>query len=167
MIPLFQATPDGSGVNFEESYGASGDQSRAVAAGLPADYVAFSLEPDMDRLVKANMVASDWNSGATQGHGHRQRRRARRPQGQPQEHHTWDDLLQPGVRHHHAEPVQLGQRALEHHGRLRRVDQAGLTEEQATANLTTMFGNVLVQDTSGAQRDADIPGRPGRRAHLV
>src|SRR2546428_3484903 len=58
----FQATPQGKNITFTESYGASGDQSRAVEAGLPADIVAFSLEPDMTRLVKANIVAADWNS---------------------------------------------------------------------------------------------------------
>ena len=30
LIPLFQATPAGQGVTFDESYGASGDQSRNV-----------------------------------------------------------------------------------------------------------------------------------------
>ena len=48
VIPAFQATPAGEGTSFKESYGASGDQSRAVEAGLDADYVAFSLEPDID-----------------------------------------------------------------------------------------------------------------------
>ncbi|HTI35020.1 MAG TPA: substrate-binding domain-containing protein, partial [Miltoncostaea sp.] len=43
LIPAFQKTPAGRGVTFSESYGASGDQSRAVANGLPADVVAFSL----------------------------------------------------------------------------------------------------------------------------
>ena len=53
LIPLFQATPEGTGVQFETSFAASGDQSRAVEGGLPADVVAFSLEPDVTRLVKA------------------------------------------------------------------------------------------------------------------
>ncbi len=56
LIPAFQATPEGAGVKFKESYAASGEQSRAVAAGLAADYVAFSLEPDVTRLVDAGLV---------------------------------------------------------------------------------------------------------------
>src|SRR3990170_2387133 len=40
IIPLFQATEEGAGVAFETSYTGSGDQSRAVEAGLPADVVA-------------------------------------------------------------------------------------------------------------------------------
>src|SRR5579875_4000876 len=51
IIPAFQKTPAGQGVQFHTSYGASGQQSRAVAAGLPADVVAFSLAPDVTRLV--------------------------------------------------------------------------------------------------------------------
>src|SRR3954453_23964650 len=37
LEPGFEATSDGSGVSFSNSFGASGDQSRAVAAGQPAD----------------------------------------------------------------------------------------------------------------------------------
>src|SRR3712207_3369408 len=47
----FAKTPDGQGVSFDESYGSSGEQSRAVESGLAADVVAFSLAPDVDRLV--------------------------------------------------------------------------------------------------------------------
>lgn len=47
LIPAFQQTAAGKDVSFTQSYGASGEQSRAVAAGLPADLVAFSLEPDI------------------------------------------------------------------------------------------------------------------------
>src|SRR5215212_2178036 len=52
LIPMFEATPAGEGVNFTQSYGGSGDQARAVAAGLDADVVALSLAPDVDQLVK-------------------------------------------------------------------------------------------------------------------
>src|SRR3954467_13374720 len=54
IIEAYQKTPEGKNITFTESYGASGDQSRAVVAGLPADVVEFSLAPDMDRLGKAH-----------------------------------------------------------------------------------------------------------------
>src|SRR5262245_66393659 len=57
VIPAFAKTPAGKGVSFTQSYGASGDQSRAVQAGQKADVVAFSLAPDIDKLVKAGLVA--------------------------------------------------------------------------------------------------------------
>src|SRR5687767_5852450 len=56
VIPLFQQTPEGKGVTFSQSYGASGDQSRKVEAGLKTDVVNFSLEPDVTRLVDAGLV---------------------------------------------------------------------------------------------------------------
>ena len=45
IITAFQKTAAGKNVKFTQSYGASGDQSRAVESGLPADFVDFSLEP--------------------------------------------------------------------------------------------------------------------------
>src|SRR5215510_12088990 len=60
LIPMFQATPAGDGVSFTQSYGASGDQARAVQAGLKADIVALSLAPDVDQLVKAGLVDTKW-----------------------------------------------------------------------------------------------------------
>src|SRR5688572_19651204 len=51
VIAEFQKTDAGKGVTFTTSYGASGDQSRAVEAGLETDFVHFSLEPDMTRVV--------------------------------------------------------------------------------------------------------------------
>src|SRR5215204_3384192 len=62
LEPAFQDTDEGDGVEFSNSFGGSGDQSRAVEAGQPADVVAFSLEPDMTRVVKAGIVADDWNT---------------------------------------------------------------------------------------------------------
>src|SRR5215213_9500316 len=67
IIKAYQQTPDGKNVTFTKSFGGSGDQSRAVESGLAADIVAFSLEPDMTRLVKAGLVADDWKSGPTKG----------------------------------------------------------------------------------------------------
>ena len=110
---------------FTQSYGASGDQSRAVAAGLQADVVDLSLEPDVTRLVKAGLVAPTWNAEQVQGHGHRLGRRVRRPQGQPEEHQDLGRPDQARRRGAHAQPVHLGRRPLEHHGRLRRAVERG------------------------------------------
>src|SRR5215210_1182037 len=67
LEPAFQKTDQGNGVDFSNSFGASGDQSRAVEAGQPADVVEFSLEPDMTRLVDAGIVAPDWNKNEYKG----------------------------------------------------------------------------------------------------
>src|SRR4051794_39812771 len=47
LISAFQATTAGKNITFTQSYGASGDQARAVIAGQKADIVDFSLQPDM------------------------------------------------------------------------------------------------------------------------
>src|SRR5204862_5325569 len=67
LIDAFDKTKAGKGVSFTQSYGASGDQAQAVVNGLHADVVAFSLEPDMTRLVKARLVAKSWKSNTTKG----------------------------------------------------------------------------------------------------
>ena len=48
LIPLFQKTSAGNDVDFTQSYGSSGEQTRAVKAGLKADIVALSLAPDVE-----------------------------------------------------------------------------------------------------------------------
>jgi sulfate transport system substrate-binding protein len=63
----FQKTPEGSGVTFTNSFGASGDQSRAVAAGQEADVVTFALATDMTRLVDEGQVAPDWEDNRYHG----------------------------------------------------------------------------------------------------
>ena len=67
VIPGFQETADGEGVEFSTSFGASGDQRRAVEGGLPADVVAYSLQPDMTKTVDAKLVPEDWNSDEYKG----------------------------------------------------------------------------------------------------
>ena len=98
VIPQFQKTQAGNGVTFKESFGASGDQSRAVEAGLPADVVTFSLAPDMDRLVKAGLVANDWANTPTKGLVSKSVVSLIVRKGNPKNIHSWDDLLKPGVK---------------------------------------------------------------------
>ena len=93
----WKATPDGTGVAFETSYGASGDQSRAVEAGKEADYVHFSLEGDVIRLVKAGLVAEDWNAGPTQGIVSDSVVVLVVRQGNPKNIEGWDDIVKPGI----------------------------------------------------------------------
>jgi len=63
LEPAFAKTSQGQGVSFSNSFGASGDQSRAVVAGQPASVVHFSQAGDMERLVEeGELVAKDWES---------------------------------------------------------------------------------------------------------
>src|SRR5205085_10351354 len=64
IISAFQGTAAGNGVSFNQSYAASGDQARAVAAGLPADVVNLSLDPDVDLLVRKGIVPNNWKANS-------------------------------------------------------------------------------------------------------
>src|SRR5258705_13205410 len=97
IIAAFQKTDAGKKVKFTQSYGASGDQSRAVAAGLKADLVAFSLEPDMTRLVTAKLVDASWNSDQYKGMITDSVAVIGVRKGNPKSLKTWEDLTKPGV----------------------------------------------------------------------
>jgi sulfate transport system substrate-binding protein len=66
--PAFEGTPEGADVSFSNSFGASGDQSRAVVAGQPASVVHFAQAGDMERLVEeGGLVAKDWTNNKYKG----------------------------------------------------------------------------------------------------
>lgn len=98
IIPDFQRTSDGADTSFKTSYGASGDQSRAVEAGLRADVVTFSIEPDVQRLVDSGQVASDWSTGPNRGLVTTSVVSFVVREGNPKNIRTWDDLLRPGIK---------------------------------------------------------------------
>jgi sulfate/thiosulfate transport system substrate-binding protein len=97
LIPAFQATDAGKGVQFQQSYGASGDQSRKVAAGAQADFVNFSVEPDVTRLVDAGLVDASWNANEYKGIPFGSVVTIVVRKGNPEGIKDWDDLLKPGV----------------------------------------------------------------------
>lgn len=97
LIPAFQATEAGKGVQFQQSYGASGDQSRKVAAGAEADFVNFSVEPDVTRLVDAGLVDASWNANEHKGLPFGSVVTIVVRKGNPKGIKDWDDLLKPGV----------------------------------------------------------------------
>jgi sulfate/thiosulfate-binding protein len=66
LEPAFEKTAQGKDVSFSNSFGASGDQSRAVAAGQPASIVHFAQAGDMERLVEEGQVDAGWDK---QPHG--------------------------------------------------------------------------------------------------
>lgn len=97
VIPAFNASAEGKDIQVVTSYGASGDQSRGVQDGKPADVVNFSVEPDIARLVKAGKVSKDWNADATKGVPFGSVVTLVVRKGNPKNIKDWDDLLRPGV----------------------------------------------------------------------
>ncbi len=97
VIPAFNASEAGKDVQVITSYGSSGDQSRGVVDGKPADVVNFSVEPDITRLVKAGKVSKDWDKDATKGIPFGSVVTLVVRHGNPKNIKDWDDLLRPGV----------------------------------------------------------------------
>lgn len=107
LASAYAATPEGAGTVIQASYGASGDQSRKVAAGAPADLVAFSLAPDVTRLVGPGLVSREWDAaGQGSPFGSVVVFVVRR--GNPLQLHDWDDLLRDGVRVVTPNPLSSG-----------------------------------------------------------
>lgn len=108
VIPAFYKTKEGADVQVVTSYGPSGDQSRGVVSGKPADIVNFSVAPDITRLVKAGKVSEDWDSGVTKGVAFGSVVTFVVRKGNPKNIHTWDDLLQPGLEVVSPSPLSSG-----------------------------------------------------------
>lgn len=99
IIPAFKAywkEQTGEEIEIRESYLGSGAQSRAIAGGFEADIAALSLEPDIDRLVKAGLINEDWKSGPNKGIVTRSVVVFGVRAGNPLQVATWDDLAVPG-----------------------------------------------------------------------
>jgi sulfate/thiosulfate-binding protein len=152
-IPAFQKTAAGKGVGFSESFGPSGDQSRAVESGQPADVVTFSLAPDVDRLVKDGLVASTWNANAQHGFVSNSVVVFVVRKGNPKGIHTWRDLLEPGVQVLTPNPFSSGSAKWNLLAAYGAQVKEGETATQALAYLRELITkHVRVQDKSG--RDA-------------
>ena len=151
LIPAFQKTDAGKGVSFSQSYGSSGDQSRAIQNGLAGDVVALSLEPDMTKLVDAGLVAKDWNAGDHKGMVTDSVVVLVVRKGNPKNIRTWDDLVKPGIEVIEPNPFTSGGAKWNVMAAYGAQLKAGRTHEQAVAWLEQMFRNVPVQDKSARE----------------
>jgi len=152
IIPTFQQTSAGQGVSFTQSYGPSADQAQAIVNGLPADVVDLSLEPDMQTLVKAGVVAKNWNTTKYKGIVTRSVVVIVVRKGNPKHIRGWNDLVKPGVEVLTPNPITSGGarwNVLAAYGAQLKV---GKTPKQAVAYLYKLFHHVPVQDKSA--RDA-------------
>lgn len=151
LIPAFQDTSAGRGTSFEQSYGGSGEQARAVIAGLKADVVAFSLEPDMTSLVKAGLVAKTWKENAFGGMVSRSVVVFATRKGNPKNIRSWADLIKPGV--DVVTPnVQTSGGAkwnvMAAYGAQRKI---GLTHARSVKYLEKLYDHVVSQDKSARE----------------
>src|SRR5438876_6136957 len=148
IISAFQKTKAGSGTGFTQSYAASGDQARAVAAGQPADVVALSLDPDIDYLVRKNLVPKNWKANAHLGITSDSVVVFVVRDGNPKHIKGWGDLVKPGIQVITPNPFTSGGarwNVIAAYGAQRR---SGKTDKQAIAYLSKLFHHVPVQPDS-------------------
>jgi sulfate/thiosulfate transport system substrate-binding protein len=148
LIPAFEATSAGKGVTFSQSYGGSGEQSRAVDNGQHADVVNFSLEPDVERLVKAGLVSPSWNQTATHGIVTNSVVVIVVRKGNPKHITNWSDLIKPGVQVVTPNPFTSGGARWNIMAGYGAQLKEGKSSAAAQAYLKSLFHNVVSQDSS-------------------
>jgi sulfate transport system substrate-binding protein len=100
VIPAFQKhwkEKTGQDVEFQESYQASGAQSRAIIGGFEADIAALSLEGDIDKIAEAGLITHDWKSMPSQGMVSTSIVVIAVRQANPKSIKDWPDLTHPGL----------------------------------------------------------------------
>jgi sulfate/thiosulfate-binding protein len=149
LISAYQATPAGTGVKFTTSFAASEVQSKAVAAGLPADVLNFSISTDVDRLVSAGLVDTTWDKNAYHGIVSKSVVVFVLRNGNPKHIRTWDDLVKPGVDVVFPNPFSSGGARWDVMAAYGSQLREGKTPKQAQAYLKQLFRHNVSQDTSG------------------
>jgi sulfate/thiosulfate-binding protein len=161
LIPAFAKTKAGSGVTFDQSYASSGEQSRAVESGLPADVVAFSLEPDVTRLVEADLVAPDWADDEHKGMVSNSVVVLAVRKGNPKGIQGWDDLVRDDVEVITPNPFTSGGARWNVMAAYGAQLEQGKSKAEAIAYLRKLFHNVPVQDKSARESLQTFAGGKG------
>jgi sulfate/thiosulfate transport system substrate-binding protein len=149
IIQAWQQTAEGKGVSFTQSYAASTDQARAVAAGLKADLVFLSTGDDVNILVDAGLVDRNWDKQAHKGIEADTVVVFAVRNGNPKHIKNWADLVEPGVQVVTPNPFSSGSakwNIVAAYGAQRRL---GKSDAQAQAFVKKLFQHVVSQDTSG------------------
>lgn len=153
LEPSFEATPAGADVSFSNSFGASGDQSRAVVAGQPASVVHFSQAGDMERLVEeGGLVAANWDKQKHDGIAENSVVVIVTRKGNPKGIESFDDLLGKDVEVITPNPFSSGSARWNIMAVYGSELHKGKSEAEALASVKTLLEKTVVQPGSG--RDA-------------
>jgi sulfate/thiosulfate-binding protein len=153
--PAYQETPEGSNIDFRNSFGSSGDQSRAVESGLPADLVHLPLEPDMTRLVDAGVLPDEGENVQNSVVVFLVRG------GNPENIQDWDDLVTGEVDVLTPNPFTSGGARWNLMAAYGAQIARGASEEEALDYLQQLLSNTPVQDKSASEALATFTGGEG------
>ncbi|MEA5581499.1 sulfate ABC transporter substrate-binding protein [Nodularia harveyana UHCC-0300] len=149
IIPLFtkqwQETT-GQTVRFDQSYGGSGSQTRAVIDGLEADIVALALSADTLQLQDAGLIQPGWEKKTPNNDGivHRSVGVIVTREDNPKNIKDWDDLARDDVSVITANPKTSGGARWNYMALWGKVTKTGGTEQQAKDFVTKVYSNVPV-----------------------
>jgi sulfate/thiosulfate transport system substrate-binding protein len=161
IIPAFRKTSAGQGVGFTKSFGASGEQARAVEGGLQADVVALSLAPDVNKLVDADLVDASWEGAPYDGFVTNSVVVFEVRKGNPKNIKTWDDLVKPGVDVISPNPFTSGGAKWNIMAAYGAQTEQGRSDGQALDYLDKLFKNVSVLDKSAREAQATFTSGKG------
>ena len=152
IIPAFQKTSAGQGVQFKTSYGASGEpEPRGCGRSARRCSGNFSLAPDMTRLVSAGLVAKNWNGGPPRGW---------LPipwwcwpcaRAIPSTFTGWNDLIKSGIDVITPNPFTSGGARWNIMAAYGAQLHQGKTQAQAVSYLKSLFSHVSVQNASARE----------------
>jgi sulfate transport system substrate-binding protein len=152
LEPGFQATSEGADVSFSNSFGASGDQSRAVEAGQPASIVHFAQAGDMSRVVEAGVVAPDWDKQKYDGIAQDSVVVIMTRKGNPEGIESFDDVLSKDVDVITPNPFSSGSARWNIMALYGTELDDGKSEDEALASVKSLLEKTIVQP--GSARDA-------------
>jgi sulfate transport system substrate-binding protein len=161
LIPAFNATAAGKGAKFNQSYGSSGSQARAVVAGQAADVVEFSRAPDMESLVAAKLVASDWNANQYNGMVTDSVVTLIVRKGNPLGITNWNDLIKPGVKVITPNPLTSGSACWNLMAAYGAMIKEGKSPAQALQFVKELLQHTVSQPASGSLATAAFVGGAG------
>ena len=161
LIPGFEDSGDGGDAEFTTSFGSSGDQSRAVEAGQDADYVSFSLKPDMDRVVDAGIVAEDWDQTEYDGNVTTSVVVFMTRPGNPENIQTWEDLATGDVEIITPNPATSGGARWNAMAAYGSQIQQGKSEQEALEFVGRIYENTSVLDDSARDSLGTFQGGKG------
>jgi sulfate transport system substrate-binding protein len=141
----------GQEVSIVQSHGGSGKQALEVANGLEADVVTLALEGDVDAVKDAGLIEDGYTSEFDLDSS---------PytstivflvrSGNPKNIQDWDDLIRDDVEIVTPNPKTSGGARWNYLAAWYYFEQAGLSEDEITENMKTLYQNVVVLD-SGAR----------------
>lgn len=169
IIPKFVAKwkqENNQDVNFEQSYGGSGSQTRAVIDGLEADIVALALALDTQKIEDAGLIQPGWENEAPNSSIVHKSVAALVKRDEQVQVNGWSDLAGEGIEVITANPKTSGGARWNFLALWGSVTQAGGSEQSAKTFAESVFKNVPVLPKD-AREASDVFYKQGQGNVLI